>query len=233
MARSDQDGYATPAAAMISLTVAIVIVAGLARSTAELRLARAELGRAQAEGLLAAAQSVAVLTVVSSGRPPPFHWTLASLDKSFDVVAEPERLKLSLSALDQLDDDTLRRLDVGDAAALRVRLTALRERPELPWPAEASTRPGWRVCGPSLVSYYGASATLPNLAYAPPESGQNDSKWRAGEVWRIAVTDEEGWRDERIVRFTGHGLTPVAVIGRRLTRGWKDTPSCDTLLDPA
>mgnify|MGYP006084557381 CR=1 FL=1 len=231
MRRSSQDGYATPAAAIIALTVAVVVIAGLTRSMAELRLARSEFQKTRIEYALGAAHNLAVLSVASSGRPPPFHWTLTTLEQGFDVIAEPERTKLALAAADQLDDTLLDRLDVGDHEALRARLAALAEQPWLVWPAEASSRQRWRVCGPSLISFYGAGVETPAISYGPPEAGQNDSHWRAGEVWRFAVTDSEGWRDERIVRFTGNGLNPVAVIGRRLTRGWKDTPACDTLLD--
>lgn len=233
MRRSSREGYATPAAALIAMTVAVVVIATLNRTMAELRLSRSEFSRTQAEYALAAAQNVAVLSIASSVEPPPFHWTALSLHETFDVVAEPERMKLGMSSAEALDDTILDRLDVGDHDALRARLVALGARPELSWPAEASSRQRWRICGPSLISPYGAAATTPVVSYGPPGAGENDSHWRAGEVWRIAVTDENGWRDERIVRFTGHGLNPVATIGRRLTRGWKDTPACDSLLDAA
>jgi hypothetical protein len=233
MVRSRRDGYATPAATIISMAVAIVVIANLTRATSELRLARAEFNRTKTEYALSAAQNLAVLSIAASSSAPPFRWTLTSLTEGFSVIAEPERSKLALAAVDQLDDTLLSRLEVGNPDAFRARLAALAARQELAWPAEASSRLRWRICGPSLISFYGAAPATPDLVYSPPEAGQTVSHWRAGEVWRIAVTSTDGWRDERIVRFTGNGLNPVAVIGRRLTRGWKDTPACDSILDAA
>lgn len=224
-----RDGYATPAATLISMAIAGVVIAGLARSSSEMRLARAELRRSQVEYALAGAHNVALLAIATSNRPPPYAWTIPSLGQAFDVVAEPERPKLSFQAVGALDDATLDRLGAGDREVLRSKLLALNGQGGLAWPADASSAPAWRACAATVISTYGAALTPPSLGYVEPQSGSLDTRWRAGEVWRIAVTDHDGWRDERIVRFTGNGLNPAAVIGRRLTRGWKDPLSCETL----
>jgi hypothetical protein len=230
MGSSSQDGYATPAAAAIATAIAVVTIAFVSRSTTELRLARADFNKAQVQYRLAGAHNIALLAIATSNKPPPYRWTVASLGDAFSVIAEPERSKLSLAAAQGLDDAVLDQLGVTDHQALRDRLAHLPLVEGLPWPADASAAKGWRACADAMISFYGAADFVPTLAYVEPEPGKDDSKWRAGEVWRIAVTDEDGWRDERIVRFTGNGLNPAATISRRLSRGWKDNLACETLL---
>lgn len=230
MGGSDQDGYATPAAAMIATAIAVVAIAVMSRSASELRLARSDFQKTQAEYLLAGAHNVALLAIATSNRAPPYRWTVPSLGKAFEVTAEPERAKLALASVDALDDELLDRLGVADHAALRAKLAHLPVIDGLPWPADADSAAGWRDCAGALISVYGAADVAPALSYVEPDSGKDDSKWRAGEVWRISVTDEDGWRDDRIVRFTGNGLDPASVISRRLSRGWKDKLACETRL---
>lgn len=230
MAGSSQDGYATPAAAMIATALAVVTIAFVSRSVTELRLARADFKKTQTEYLLSGAHNVALLAIATSAKAPPYRWTVPSLGKAFEVVAEPERPKLSLESAQTLDPALLDQLGVADHDALRVKLASLPAREGLPWPADASTAPGWRACAGALMSFYGAASSAPTLNYVEPDSGRNDSKWRAGEAWRIAITDEDGWRDERVVRFTGNGLNPAAIIARRLSRGWKENLACESLL---
>lgn len=230
MGSSNQDGYATPAASVIATAIAMVTIAYVSRSTVELRLARADFKKTQIEYLLAGAHNVALLAIATSNKPPPYRWSVPSQRHAFSVIAEPERPKMSLAAAPNLDDETLDRLGVQDPAAARQALAGLPVVEGLSWPSDAAKAPGWRSCAASIISPYGAADLPPALTYVEPESGTDDSKWRAGEVWRIAVTDEAGWRDERIVRFTGNGLNPAAVISRRLSRGWKETLACETLL---
>lgn len=230
MGSSSQDGYATPAAAVISMAIAVVTIAFISRSTTELRLARADFKKTQAEYLLAGAHNVALLAIATSNKPPPYRWTVPSLGKAFQVIAEPERPKLSLEAAAALDDSVLDQLGVQDHEVLRTKLAQLPVVEGLPWAADASSAKGWRACAGALISFYGAADFAPTLSYVEPDSGKDDSRWRAGEVWRIAVTDEDGRRDERIVRFTGNGLNPAAVISRRLSRGWKENLACETVL---
>lgn len=230
MERSSQDGYATPAAGLIATAIAVVTIAFVSRSTTELKLTRAEFEKTKAEYLMAGAHNVALLSIATSNKPPPYRWTVPSLGKAFRATAEPERQKLGLINAQGLDDDTLDALGVSDHAALRAKLAGLSSVDGLPWPADASPAKGWRACAGALISVYGAADLAPALVYVEPEAGKDDSKWRAGEVWRIAITDEDGWRDERIVRFTGNGLNPAAIIARRLSRGWKDDLLCESLL---
>lgn len=230
MGGSSQDGYATPAAALIATAIAVVTIAFVSRATTELRLTRAEFKKTQAEYLLAGAHNVALLAIATSSKPPPYRWTIPSLGRAFLVSAEPERPKLSIAAAQGLDDGALDQMGVADPVTLRAKLASLSNVEGLPWAMDADPARGWRACAGALISFYGRADLPPTLAYVEPDPGKDDSKWRAGEVWRVAVTDEAGWRDERIVRFTGNGLNPAAIISRRLSRGWKDNLACETLL---
>lgn len=225
------DGYATPAAAVISLTIALVVTAGVTRAFSELRLSQSDFGRMQAEQALSGAQSAAALAIATSSRPPPYRWTLPSLGYGVDVVAEPESAKLTPTAFANVSDTWLAKFGVTDPEALKSRIAGLAGATELLWVADEDAARPWSVCGPSLVSQFGDSDQPPSGAYEQPQAGEQTAFWRAGEVWRIQATEPSGWRDERIVRFTGNGLQPAVIIGRRLTKGWKGAQTCQALSD--
>lgn len=226
-----QDGYATPAAAVISFAIAIVVATLTVRGTAELGLAKAELAAAQTDYALAAAQNAAMAVIATSSRPPPYRWVVASQGEAVAAVAEPERPKLSLTAAMALDDDALMRLGADDPQRLRHRLASAGQADRLIWTADQESVARWRACAPAYVSPYGAASQMPAQAYGEPEPAQQPGLWRAGEVWRIQVTLPSGWRDERIVRFTGNGVNPVAVLGRRLSRVAKGQQTCEPHLE--
>lgn len=230
MGRDPQDGYATPAAALIGLAIASVVAATTARAMAELRLAKADLARTQAVYALDAAQNAAMAAISTSTRPPPYRWTMASLDQAVAVLAEPERPKLGTLAAAQLDDTAIQSLGGDDVGQVRTRLTALNLASGLPWIADQAPSARWRACAATFVSPYGAATSLAAPVYSQPQAAQTPSLWRAGEVWRIQVTSTAGWRDERVVRFTGNGEQPAAVIARRLSRTLKGEPKCEDLL---
>lgn len=231
MRPANDDGYATPAATVISAAISLVVTAIVARSLADLHLARAELSRTQVEYALTAAHNAAMLAIATSTRPPPYHWTVANLGSSFDVVAEPERPKMSPQAFAGLSDATIAALGVDDTAVLKDRLSSLSVGSTLSWIEDQDDSATWRECAASVVSPFGARTTLAPPAYEEPVAGKTAGFWRAGEVWRIQVTGTDGWRDERIIRFTGNGLNPAAVLGRRLSRGWKGTQTCQGLFE--
>lgn len=229
----DDDGYATPAATVISAAISLVVTAIVARSLADLHLAKAELARTQIEYALTAAQNAAMLAIATSTRPPPYRWTIASLGGAYEVVAEPEWSKMTPQAFADLDDETLAALGVEDAPALKARLGGLTVGSHLSWIEDLDQSATWRRCAASVVSPFGASEHLSPPDYQEPVAGKTAGYWRAGAVWRIQVTGTDGWRDERIIRFTGNGLNPAAVLGRRLSRGWKGTQSCEGLFENA
>ena len=229
MPGASDDGYATPAAALISVAISLIAVAVVARSLAELKLARSELARIQVEYHLDGAHNAAMLAISTSSRPPPYQWTFAGLGSAMNVIAEPEYLKLSPTAFSGLEDDVFLGLGVAAPSDVKARLMALRLGPKLTWMADLDSAPDWRTCAPALVSLYGRATTPANWNYSTPESGKQPNFWRAGEVWRIQITTKDGWRDERVVRFTGNGLTPAAVIGRRLSRNLKGERKCENV----
>ncbi|WP_312165809.1 hypothetical protein [Phenylobacterium sp.] len=217
MSFNEQDGYATPAAAVISLALALVVGAGMARALAELRITRAELSRTQEEYKLAAAHNGAMLMIATSARPPPYRWTIATLGAAVDILAEPEHTKLGLGAVSDLSDEELTRFGV-DPIQLRSRLAGMSLVTGDVWVSDADAGATWRACAPSVISPFGRAGALPAHVYSEPEGGKQDGFWRAGEVWRIRAVSPEGWADERIVRLTGNGLRPGAIIARRLSR---------------
>jgi hypothetical protein len=233
MPADGQDGYATPAAAVISFAIAVVVAAVTTRAAGELRLAKAEVASLQTDYALAGAQNAAMAVIATSSRPPPYHWTVPSLGQAVDVLAEPERDKLSLAAAAGLDDEALVWLGSRQPAATRDRLVAVQEAKRLVWIAEQSEDRRWEQCAASYVSPYGVGAQLSALSYGEPEPAQQPGRWRAGEVWRIQVTLPSGWRDERIVRFTGDGVRPAIVLGRRLIRVMKGQQTCEAQFEPA
>jgi hypothetical protein len=227
MAGDGEAGYATPAAAVISMAIAGVVTVLSASAFAELRLAKAELVRLQAEYALIAAHNAAMLVISTSDRPPPYRWTQPSMGEAVEVLAEPERPKLSPAAFAALDPAVFAALAGPAAGAARTRAAALRLEPRLAWVADLAPGRVWRDCAPALASPFGA-ATLPAPPdYAAPEGGRQPALWRSGEVWRIRVTGPQGWRDERIIRFTGAEGAAAVVIGRRFSRVGKGQDQCD------
>jgi hypothetical protein len=233
MVSDPRDGFATPAAAVICFTLAVVAAATVARSLGELKLAKAELARTDAEYELAAAHQAALISIATGSRPPPYHWTVAAVGKAIDVIAEPERPKMSIVAARDVDDVVLRALGVVDVPAARARLAAMGDTPRLTWVSDVSPSELWRRCASAYISSYGASAQPALLVYNDPLATQQAGLWRAGEVWRISASNAAGWRDERIVRFTGDGLHPAAVLGRRLSKNLKGPQTCEALLPVA
>lgn len=231
--RPHDAGYATPLALVVSLALALVATAMVARSTLMLRQARADLSRSQAEHALDGAQLEAAATVVRAGAGAAFRWALSTDLGWTEALAESEAEKLGLAAAADLPEATLARFGVADPAALKARLAAAAAAAPEVDVADLDEAPLWRACGPSLVSPFGAKAAFAPPAYAVPSLGQEDPAWRVGEVWRMRITSAEGWRDERLVRFTGDARRPAAVVARRLTRTDGGERSCDALLAAA
>lgn len=230
-------GYATPAAMILSLALALIATAMVARSVMMLRLAKSDIARANAEYVLDGAQLQAAAVVIRAGSGGPYRWALPT-DLGFaEVRAESEAEKLSLSAGASLPDSALATLGVADSGALKARLAAL--------PAASRTvvevdrldpAPLWRECAASLVSGLGRSDQPPKVAVEPSTGGAqatalpNPPDWRVGEAWRFRITTPAGWRDDRIVRFTGDARHPVAVVWRRLSRSDGGQGRCDAVL---
>jgi hypothetical protein len=226
--RSHDAGYATPAALVLSLALALVAVAMTGRSLQLLRLSRADLERDRLGFALDGAHLAAAAAVVRSTRPGPYRWTFASDAGWVTAVAEPEALKLGLEHAEALDDAVLTALEVAEPATLKLRLLDAAG-----GDADVATiddSPLWRECGPSLVSVYGQQDRALRGAYAEPGLGPDPQSWRVGQVWRVSITATSGWRDERTIRFTGDARHPAAVVTRRLSKTAGRGDECEARL---
>jgi hypothetical protein len=215
---------------VLCLGLSLVATATISRSVSLLVLSKADLERTRGDYALQGAQLQAAATVVRAGIAGPFHWT-SSTDLGFvDVRAEREADKMSLTAAAGLPDQALAQFGVVDAAALRTRLVAAEEL-DVVDVSSLDAAALWRLCAPRAVSGMGQADAY---AYAPDTDptalGERPPHWRVGEVWRIRVSTPEGWRDERIVRFTGNAQLPAATILRTVARGDGEGGRCEGIL---
>jgi hypothetical protein len=218
-----ESGFATPAAAAISLAIALMATAVTTAAIGELRLSHADLSRTQADYMLAGVQSQAELGLISTSSNGRLRWSGPGVA---EILAEPEASKLDIAHAAQLDDATLAKLGVIDPDRLLPRLATLGDANAAAI-AAADASPAWRACARSIVSPYGTAAKL-RFAQAASPTGSGP-QWRIGEVWRIRVVLADGWVDDRIVRFTGDLNHPAAIVERQLARGKQEGDQCDVL----
>jgi hypothetical protein len=228
--RSADAGFATEAAAMVSLAIALLAVALIAAGVAGLRLARADLNRAGNDLTLDAGQQQAAASLLAAGSSARFAWTVSAPGGAVRAEAELEGTKTGLADIANLDDAGLRKLGVTDGGTLRARLTALASAGaarglDL---ASADSSPLWRDCARSMISPYGSAKALSLPKASAPTSGAFTG--RPGEVWRILLTSADGWTDERVVRFTGDRYHPWAVVDRRFYRGGQGAFRCEAAM---
>lgn len=227
---SDDEGYATPAALVVSLALSLVASSMVVRSVQVLQRAKADLARSETEYALAGAHLQAAAVIVRSGIAGPYHWTATTSVGWVEALAEPEAEKLSLDAASSLDDGLLNRFGVADPARLRLALAEAAATDEAPDIGALDPAPLWRACAASLLSRYGEAQTYTFAPRSEPGMGPKPASWHIGEAWRIRITTAAGWRDDRIVRFTGDARHPAAVVVRRLSRGVGEAGQCDRVL---
>lgn len=223
-------GYATAAAALISLSLAIVASAVVAQAGSTYRLAKSDLDRSTADAELDAAFVEAEAQVLRSGGAGPFLLTPAS--GQVRVRAELESQKLKPGAAAALNDQALHELNVADAEGLRRRLAALDgASPDDAFRIEAlDGASSWRRCALSYVSLFGQENHLSSLVAKAPTQGLSGGL--AGEVWRLVGRTTGGAGEERYVRFQGDVHRPVAVLQRRRTPKTMEEGSCPDLVAP-
>jgi hypothetical protein len=228
------DGYATPAALVLSLAFALVATAMTARAVSLLNLTRADYERERQGYALDGAQLQAAAEVIRSGADAgPFEWSLASDIGWIRILAERESAKLSPDAAAALPDPVLSSFGVTDVATFRAALARLDPVAGEVDAGLLAAAPNWRACGASLVSAYGEAERFEAAEPRQPAPGPDGPAWRVGEVWRIRTSSEAGWRDDRIVRFTGDARRPAAIVARRLSRGGERGIRCSELLNEA
>jgi hypothetical protein len=223
--RSD-GGYASAAALAVSLAVAILAAGLVMRGVGMLKLARADFRRAQAEYALSGAQALAVARLLNGSGPGRLAWSVGALDTGdIKLLAEAEAPKLPLAAARDLDDKALAQLGAVDPGETRLRLAGLDASTATPDQVEGvDGGAGWRACAVSAISPWGAAQALSLAPTRAPD--QEPGGARAGQVWRIAATTDDGWTDERIVRLIGRAERPDAVIWRRFGRGVSGGVTC-------
>lgn len=204
----------------------------ITRSVSALRLAQSDLTRARSENVLDGAHLIAAAEVIRSGAPAPYRWSFSTELGWVEVTAEPEEPKLSLAAASVLDDAVLRQFGVQDTGRLRARLSEAGGEGPIDL-ADLDSSATWRACAMQMISPFGQSHGFVHQPAGEPGLGPDPPSWRIGQVWRVGVTSATGWRDDRIVRFTGDARRPTAVVTRRLSRGEGDGGRCDAVLRAA
>jgi len=224
-------GFATPAAVVVALVLAIGASALTARSVMEDRLAKRDFERVRADYALAGAAEEAALALVGMKQDARLAWTAPSPLGPVSILAEPQNLKLTPTAAADAIAEDLVRLGVSDGPQLQARLRAFGDSDVSDFAVEAAdASPAWRQCARSLISPYGGTGiALDTTAPTTPLAGS--PAWRIGSVWRVRLSLADGWVDDRIVRFTGEPLHPAAVVERRLTRANQGSGACDQVLN--
>jgi hypothetical protein len=226
--RSDGDaGFATAAATLISLALAVTASAITVLAVGELRGAEADGERAKVEARLDGLHLLAAQMVSTDPKAVRLNWAIPGEGGAAQVLAEAESSKLPLAPEGGIDRRVAAALGVSDPVALGGRLAGLSPEEALGPALEGlDPSPAWRSCARSVFSPYGAASKGQKVVYASPvDSGVIA---RIGEVWRIRV-QAEGWADDRIVRLTGNPAALAAVIARRLYRMRGEGVRCETL----
>ena len=199
----------------------------------QLKLARADFGHAQIENALAGEQQRAILAVLGTATPGVLRWSQAIGGQgALDITAEPEVPKASIVSVITMDNSAFADLGVADPQALKERLKTLTLAQAVGSEFEAADpSPIWKACARSLMSPFGLAD---RLRWIPSQAPANDTAARhAGEVWRLRVSDQDGWTDDRVVRFTGDSLHPAATLERRFAKLGQKGNSCDSIFENA
>jgi len=217
---SGQAGFATPAATVLSLAIAMLASAVMALSVASLRYERTEFARLRAETALEGAQIQAAAFLSGHRANGPVRWQTNIGRERAEVIAEPETRKLGPSASPDLIGSVARALGSSDPDRIAAVLSALQTSRSTVAPGSIDDLGGsmlWRRCARSIMSIYGTATDLPNLAFDEP--GAASAAGHTAELWRIRITSETGWVDDRVVRFTGSAEAPLSVAAWSFGRG--------------
>ena len=153
-AEDPQAGFATAAAAAVSLALALGAAALMAAAAAELRSSRADLERERAEYSLDGAQQLAAAQLLQTERSERLRWAIEDGDgRQVTVLGEAEGAKASFEVAAAAPLQLLRRLGSIDAVALQQRLKALAAEPSrITAVADLDVSPLWKACAPSAIS---------------------------------------------------------------------------------
>lgn len=229
-AASRQEGFASVPAMLTSLVVAMISIGLMSRGLGDLQGARRDFERTDAEYRLASAQAEAgdrLLQGVQGGR---LTWTVPSGAGAVTILAEPEAGKAALDGAGDFDLAQLAELGAEDPAAARAGLAALVRDRTVPADIAAADAGGrWKSCAPSAISPFGQGGTPRLLPLAGPMTADARTPL-TGQVWRVQAT-AGGWRDERLIRFTGDPRRPAVTITRQFFRIRGEDRPCEAKAD--
>jgi hypothetical protein len=220
-------GFATPAAAVVSLAIAIGVIAVSNACLGDLAAAKRGFEQRQTALALDGAQHLVSADLVRAGGAR-MRWTMPSPVGPLDVLAEPEAGKVGLAAARQLDDATLAGMGVNDADAARSRLAKLASASDIT-PETIDAVDGsaiWRRCARSVLSRYGQARRVRLVPAPAPIWAETPSA--AGQVWRVRIRAANGWTDDRLERIIGEPASPGTVIERSLRRTSSPESDCET-----
>lgn len=210
-------GFITPVFGAFAIALALVAVAGAQLARTDEIASRRQWERTQELYAAEGVATIAAWRVLHEPNAPTLEWVEPLGDRRFAVRAEPEFRKLSLAEVaGRGGRDRLRAL-LGAAEAGRLGealRAAIGQGPNASLSRYAmrdlSAAPAWRACGLGLVS---AHSRLTDLGLAPRRAPEkHELNMRAGEVWRIAVSNGDHLVLDRLVRFTGRTDEPLAII---------------------
>lgn len=222
---SNDEGYATVAATMISLALATIAASVVSLAAAERRSASADYRRARLELALDGLHHKAAIALSIQGSRPATA-SVSDTDTFAAVLAENESAKLDPTVAAELVRSAQLVVPVDQRHALLAALdgpgSAGRKRERM----RTALKGTHRRCVLSLISPMGGatSTPTPSAPSGPPAPG---------DVWRVRLTTPEGWNDDRLVRFTGDPERPVATLDRLFYRETPETTGCANVFAPA
>ncbi|WP_332773874.1 hypothetical protein [Phenylobacterium sp.] len=211
-------GFITPVFGAFAIALALVAVASAQLARTDEIASRRQWERTQELYAAEGAATIAAWRVLHEPDAPTLEWIEPLGDRRFEVRAEPEFRKLSLAEIGgRRGRERLRALlgateaeRLGQALAAVVGQGAPNASLSRSAMRDLSTVPAWRACGLGLVSVH---SRLTDLGLTPRRTPEKHGlNMRAGEVWRIAVSNGDRLVLDRLIRFTGRTDNPLAII---------------------
>lgn len=224
---AEDAGFATPAATVICLALALGVASAMTYAVTAQRAATGHWRRTQAEFALAGARLLATETLLQSASGDRFRWTIPVGGAAVEVVAESEAAKLSLAQAEQHAEGLSEMLRAGSASEVARALSSDVSDPDARDVdvTMADAAPDWSRCASSYVSPWGQAA---DLTATPPEAPRpGPGNWRVGQLWRLRLSGADGWVEDSVVRFTGDARHPIAVVVRRFNKTGPMGDRCD------
>lgn len=209
-------GFLTPVFGVVAVALGLIALASMQLARGDGVAERRDFERLQERYRAEGAAVTAAWRILHDRDSSALRWEETIAGQRFTILAEPEMRKLSIGeASAPRGRVRLARL-LGEDVATQVAAGAERlSRPPSRTPSRTqllalSDSEAWRTCGLSTVSAY---SRLTDSAIGLPRAPANDGfRPRAGEVWRVVVSDPRQVIVDHLIRFTGDAHEPAAVI---------------------